>query len=343
MLVPVKAYPNDSLRVVSFPRHINFYTKIGPSFSQVEISNPHLRESLMFEPNPQSLIGFGFSYSWLAIGFKFELPSEKYADLKYGKTQKFDFEAHYTMRRLVVDLTVKDYKGFYFSNPKTYIDGWSSGDPYPQMSDLETITLAASFTYVFSPDRYSSNAAYTFTNAMRRRGGSWMLGGFASISGVASDSSIVPAAIKQYVDPELDLKNVVYTDFGISIGYSYLLTIYKKYFISFTLLPGLSYQNITQQSSIDQTIKEYESLSVRTISRFSLGRNGDKYYWGLASYLESSLVNHHDTDLSLSSGHVELFFGYRFDTSNWKFMKKFDRVMHPRFLRFLTGNPPARE
>ena len=334
----------DSLRIISFPRHIQFYTKLGPTYSQLEIQNPDIPKNLIFKPNPQSMIGFGFSYSWLSLGVSFLLPSNDTEDRKYGKTRKIDFEAHYTMRRLMIDLTLKNYKGFYLSNPNKFISSWSNSDPYPQSPNLQTVSLAASIAYVFSPDRYSPNAAYTFTKAMRRSGGSWMLGGFFSINGVISDTSIVPGIIKKNgIDPKLDLRGVIFSNIGVSFGYSHLFTILKKNFISFTLLPGLSVQKVTQYSSIDGSVNEFSTLALRNILRFSIGRNGDKYYWGLATYIESSTVKHQDSELFLNSGHFEFFLGYRLDSSNWKFMKKVDRLFHPRFLRFATGNPPKRE
>ena len=335
----------DSLRprIVEFPRHIHLYTKIGPSYSQIEIDNPDIDESLLFKPNPQSLIGFGFSYSWLGLGFSLQLPAEPGNLEKYGKTQKFDFEAHITARRFMVDLTLKSYKGFYFFNADDYIDSWNDGDDYPQIPNLQTVSIATSFAYIFSPDRYSANAAYSHTKAMRRSGGSWMLGGYISLNGVGSDSSIVPLVIKEYVDPKLDIRNVIFSNFGISFGYSHLFTLWRKYYISFTLLPGLSFQNVVQQSSIDNTVKEFNALSMRNITRFSLGKNGDKFYWGLSAYVESTFLKHNSSQLALNSGHTEIFLGYRLDTSNWRFMKGVDRVMHPRFLRFITGKPPVRE
>jgi len=344
VLFSLNGLSNDTLRVVSFPRHFQFYTTLGPTFSQVEIQNPDLPEKLLFKPNPQSLVGFGFSYSWLGLGVSFMLPSDEISDKTYGKTQKFDFEAHYTMPRLMIDLTLKNYKGFYFSNPEKYIETWKTGDPYPQAPNLQTVSLAASFAYVFSPDRYSSNAAYSFTQAMRRSGGSWMLGGFFSINGVISDTSIVPAIIKQNsgFDPKLDLKGVVFSNIGVSFGYSHLFTVYQKNFIAFTILPGISLQNVSQYSSLDGSMKEYSVLSPRTILRFSIGRNGDKYYSGFSMYIESSSIKELNSQLLLNSGHAEFFFGYRLDSSSWKFMKKVDRIMHPRFLRFATGNPPER-
>lgn len=334
---------NDSLRVISFPKHIHFYSKIGPNYSQIEIENPDLPKKLLFKPNPQSLVGFGLSYSWLGLGVSFTMPSSSAEDKKYGKTQKFDFEAHYTMRKLMVDLTLKSYKGFYLSNPQKFIDSWSSSDPYPQAPNLQTVSLAASFAYIFKPNIYSPNAAYTFTKAMRRSGGSWMLGGFFSINGIVSDTSIIPGVIKQFVDPKLDLNGIVFSNIGVSFGYSHLFTIYKKFFFAFTLYPGISLQKVTQYSSIDGSKKEFSTLALRHIVRASIGRNGNSYYWGLTTYTESSNVKHNDSQLYLNSGHFEFFIGYRLNTSHWKFMKRVDRFMHPKFLRFATGNPPDRE
>lgn len=341
----VSAFSSDTLklRIVDFPKDIHLYTKLGPSFSQVEVDNPKIDETLLFKPNPQSMLGFGFSYSWVGFEFSFLLPANSASTNRYGKTEKYDFEAHYTTRRMMVDLTLKNYIGFYFSNADQYIDGWKKGDSYPQSPDLQTVSLAMSFAYIFSPERYSPNAAYTYTKAMRRSGGSWMLGGYFSINGVGSDSSIIPSLIKDYVDPQLDLRAVVFSNIGVSFGYSHLFTLWKKYFVSFTLLPGVSFQNVEQISSTNNSTKKFNTLSMRNITKFSLGKNGDRFYWGLSVFVESTFVNKDKTQLALNSGHTELFLGYRLNTSSWRFMKGVDRVMHPRFFRFITGEPPLRE
>jgi len=272
---------SDSIRIVDYPRHIHFYSKIGPTYSEVEIVNLEMEDGLLFKPNPEPVIGLGFSYSWFGLGFSFTVPSSEVQVKKYGKTQKFDFEAHYTLRKLMIDLTLKNYKGFYFSNPETYIDTWNwKTDPYPQVPNLETFTAGVSFAYIFKPERYSSNAAYTFTQSMRKSGGSWMLGGFASLNLMNSDSSIVPFSVRQHVDPKLDLKAVGFYNVGASFGYSHLFRFRKNFFIAFTLLPGLSLQKVYLQSSIDETVTESNELALRTISRFSVGRNGNKFFWG---------------------------------------------------------------
>ncbi|MGE0078941.1 MAG: DUF4421 family protein [Bacteroidales bacterium] len=334
----------DSTRIIAYPKHVHFYTKLGPTFSQVEIQNPDLKDGLLFEPNYGSVLGFGFSYSWFGLDFSVNIPTDEETNQKFGKTQKFDLEMHYTLRRLMVDITLKQYKGFHISNPEEYIDGWNENtDSYPKIPDMETATMGASFAYILSPDKFSSNAAYKFTQSMRRSGGSIILGGFVSLNAMEADSSIVPSSLKQYIDPKLDLKSVAFFNYGISVGYSYLLAIRKKNFVSFTIYPGLAFQKVYQQSSIDGSVTVNNDLALRSIYRLSAGRNGDKYYWGVDAYIESVFINHKSTDLFLNSGHVAIFIGYRLDTSNWRFMKKADRILHPRFLRFMVGNPPNRE
>lgn len=333
----------DSLRIKKFPDYIHYYTKVGPSFSQVEIRNPNLSKNLILAPSPQSLFGFGFSYSWIGLGVSFTIPSTEEETRKYGRTKKFDFEAHYTMRKLMVDLTLKRYKGFYVDNPDKYIDNWNYSDPYPQAPNLKTVSLAASVAYIFRPDKYSSNAAYTYSNAMRKSGGSWMAGGFFSINGVESDSSIVPYIIRQNTGLQFELKEVVFSNIGASFGYSHLFTIFKKNFVAFTFLPGFAFQKTIQYSSVDGEEKIYKTISPRTILRLALGRNGDKYYSGISAYLESSSFEKLNSKLLLTSGHIEIFFGYRINTGNWKFMKKVDQLIHPQFLRFAIGDPPKRE
>jgi hypothetical protein len=343
LFVQAKAFSKDSIRIENFPKRIHLYTKIGPSYSHIRIGNKDLNNDLEFVPNVKSTMTLGFHYSWFGLAYSFNIPSDNESSLKYGKTKKHDFEAHYTMRRLMIDLTLKNYNGFYLSNPEAFDKSWDKNLNYPQVSDLRTRSVSASFAYIFRPDRFSSASAYTFSKAMRRSGGSWMVGGFASKNIIDSDSTIVPFSIKELVDPNFDIKKISISDIGISFGYSYLVTIRKKFFLCCTLLPGLSLQQVTPQSSIDKSTQKRTDLALRMVSHISLGYNGNRYFWGIKTYGESSSVTNHATELTFLSGHVAFFLGYRINTTNWKFMKKIDNILHPRPLRFITGNPPNRD
>lgn len=343
LLIPAKVYSKDSIRIVRYQKYFHLYSKLGSSFTQFKIDNPDLKERLEFSPNPEAIFSLGFNYSWLGMQYSFNLPQETESNVQHGETRRSDLEVHLTMPRLMVDLTQKKYKGFYLSNPEDFINGWNEKNIYPQVPDIRTKILSANFAYVFKPEKFSAASAYTYTRAMRRSGGSWMLGGFASKSSINSDSCIIPTVIKQVADPQFNYKRISFSDLGLSFGYSHLFAIRKTYFISISFLPGISYQRIFYQSSADLSKSSNKAVSFRQISHFSLGRNGEKCYWGLKGYLESSVLKNSSFELSFESGRAEFFVGYRFDTSNWKFMKKVDKFMHPKPLRFITGNPPVRD
>lgn len=342
----ISAQEKDSLppRIVTFPKALNFYTQLFNAYSQVEVSSYRVEgQSLLLKPNSQMQLGLGVSYSWFWAWFAFSLPSTPEFDREFGKTKKFDFELHYTTRRSFIDITVKHYKGFYIANTYDLLDGWDYRDETPKVPSLETVSIALSYAYVFRPDRFSADAAYSFTDAMRRSGGSWVLGAFASVNGVFAQKSILPVEVKPFVDPNLDLKQVGFSNMGLSFGYSHLFTLWRKFFISLSLLPGVSYQRVVRQSALNGSVTRSTGLSLRNITRFSLGRNGDRFYWGVTAYFESSIVDNEKSQLLLSSGSTAVFFGYRLGTDSWRFMRRVDRWLHPRFLRFLTGEPPVRD
>lgn len=343
LLLYVESKSNDSLRVISYPRHIQVYAKIISSYSQIEIEDPDIKNVLLIKPNVGANFKIGFYYSWLGLGYSFILPAEPEMNRKFGKTRGYSFDAHFMKPKLMLDFTMNSFKGYYLSNPEDFVQDWNTDNVYPQSTGLETFVLSASFAYVFKPERFSPTAAYSFTKSMRRRGGSWVLGGFASLSSINSDSSIVSSSIRQYINPQLNLKDVTFSDVGISFGYSYLLTIFKKNFLSISFMPGVSYQRISQKSAINESYKRFNALSGRTVLHFSVGRNGDKYYWGLAGYIESSVINNLNTKLTLASGYGEFFLGYRINTDNWKIMKRIDKLIHPHFLQFITGTAPERD
>lgn len=343
LLVSIKVEAQDSVRIVDFPTQFHAFLKVNSSNNEIEISNPNINDELNYRPNLGTNIQLGFSYSWLGLAYSIMLPADNSMNQKYGKTSGFVLEGHFMKPRIMIDVAYKRFKGFYLANPSSFITGWNNNIAYPHSADLGTSMLSFNCFYVFRPQRYSPTAAYAFTKAMRKRGGSWMLGCFGAKSAVFSDTSIVSHSLHQYVNPELNLKEMVFYEFGLSFGYSYLVTILKKNFVSFTLMPGVSVQSISQKSAIDNSINKRNAISQKTVMRFSMGRNGNNNYYGIVANGETSVVKNSSTELSFISNYVEVFYGHRFSTVNWKFMKKVDKILHPKRLSFITGNPPARD
>jgi hypothetical protein len=339
LVVSKEARPDDSIiGKISSPGYFCLYTKLAQNSSDIAISNVISNNQLLFESNAKAAFSLGFHYSWLGLEYSFSLPSGNVG--QFGRTRSHSFYARYKKHKLIVDFSLKNYIGYYLSNPEKFDSNWDDENKYPQVPGLKTKSMVASVYYVLKPDNYYANAVYSYKRKIHISGGSWLLRGFATRNTIFSDSSIVPLSIRKYVDAGINSKNIIATDFGASIGYSYLWALPKNNFVALTLLPGLSFQHVIEQSSIDESVKKYNLLSPQAIINFSIGHNTEKYYWALSANYESKNTG---SDVSLELEKVGITFVYRMDTANWKFMKGVDKVMHPRFLKFVMANPPKRE
>ena len=109
----------------------------------------------------------------------------------YGKTRRFDLSTHIYGRKMIFDLAMQWYKGYYLANPENIVAGWQQGDPYPSREDIKVFTFGASGWYVFNHRKFSYRAAFTFNERQLKSAGSPVLGGGFSWYFVNADSSLV--------------------------------------------------------------------------------------------------------------------------------------------------------
>ncbi|MBN2744002.1 MAG: DUF4421 family protein [Marinilabiliaceae bacterium] len=336
------ALAQTAQRIINYPRYIHTYARLGPSFMQFEVDHSDLSNDIEYRPNVSAEWNLGFYYSWFGLDVSFASSKKEMEQSDMPATKRFDLEAHYTLRRIMMDFTIKQYQGFYISNPQLFDPDRPVDAPLPFLPDLQTRTLSGNITYVLKPEKFSPNAAYHYTQAMRHPGGSWLLGAFISHSSISGDSTIVPQSLRDATQTRNNLSAISFTDIGISCGYAYLHTFYRKWFVTATFQPGLSYQQTLRQAVANGESSRDSGISLRSVIRLALGFNGDRIYGGIGTYQETAIVRAQQSRLSLNSGHLNVFLGYRINTDNWGFMKHVDRVLHPKSLRFLTGNPPQR-
>ncbi len=338
LLISVNALPQDSVQSVPVPEYFCLYGKYSVDNSGVGVSVPDTDSELGYESNAKLASYLGFHYSWLGVEYAFLLPPDEIN--LYGKTRSSALNIHIGLKHWSVDLKDRNYKGYYLSNPDEFDSGWTDGTAYPQLPDLEVISTSFSLGYLFRPDKLYSNYIYSYKKVPVKSGGSWLMNGFFSATSVYSDSLIVPEAIRHYADPGVDYKSIQFVDYGVSIGYSYLWALSRRFFTSVTALPGFSYQQAIETSALDGKTTQRNRISARFAFSLAFGYNTEKFYCGLISNAESKSYG---SELDVNFQKVGLQFVYRFDTSSWKFMKGVDKLMHPRFLRFALGEKPRRE
>lgn len=290
-------------------------------FSRFTIRDNALQKEIRYTPNNRVNIGIGVNYKWFGLGLAFNFPFINNDDKVYGKTDRLDAQTNIFTRRLLIDLYLQYYKGFYIENPASYIPNWQSANGYPLRPDIVTTTLGGSCIYVFNHRKYSAKAAFVQTDLQKKSAGSFLLGGFFSILGVSGDSMLLPSQVKAEFNPVLEFENVTVSGLGISFGYSHTFVMWKKFYASFTLAPGISLQNYTIIYANSSNDRSGSLVSGRFLARGALVYNSKKSFGGLNVSNDSFSGNtgkDQRNSLNFDVGNIRFFYGRRFNAGKKK-------------------------
>jgi len=288
-------------------------------YNKFEINE--VESAIRYSPNSNLNFGVGVNYKWFGLGVAFNIPFINNDDNKYGSTNRFDAQTNIFTRNLAIDIYLQYYKGFYIENPGSYLVDWKPEDPYPQRPDITTTSFGGSCLYTFNHKKYSAKAAFVQTDMQRKSAGSFLLGGYFSLFGVMGDSSFIPYELENQYDSTRQFNEVSVVGIGVAGGYTHNFVVWKKLYISLTLVPGVAIQSydVGYKDGIAEN-KSGSFLSGRLSGRFALVYNSEKWYTGFTTisdsytgYAGKELKN----TLSYQIGVIRFFYGRRF-TINWK-------------------------
>ncbi len=290
-------------------------------FTSFDVKDNEVDSMASYSPNKNINLGFGVNYKWFGLGVAFNFPFINNDDDIYGDTKRFDLHTNIFTRKLAIDLYYSSYQGFYLENPEIYIPEWESGMPYPQRSDISTLKIGGSCTYAFKFHKYSTKAAFIQTDLQKKSAGSFLLGGFFSIFSVDGDSAFIPYELKDSYDPDLQFNHVGVLGGGVAFGYTHTFVLWKKFYISFTLVPGISYQGYDIAYEDGRAQKKGSFLAGRFQSRFALVYNSEKSFAGFTVTNDSYGGNtgkEQRSSLNYEVGVIRFFYGRRFNFPSFK-------------------------
>ncbi len=290
-------------------------------FTRFDIKDNEIDSMVSYSPNRNFNLGFGLNYKWFGLWVAFNFPFINNDDEIYGKTKRFDAQTNIFTRNLAIDFYLSSYKGFYIENPETYLDGWEHGMPYPQRPDISTTKIGGSCIYAFKYRKYSTKAAFIQTDLQRKSAGSFLLGGFFSYFGLAGDSSFIPYELKEIYNPDLLFNQLSVFGGGVAFGYTHTFVLWKKFYISFTLVPGISIQGFEIDYEADQEKKTGSFLAGRFQARIALVYNSEKSYAGFTAINDSYSGNtgrEQHSSLNYEVGVIRFFYGRRFNFPTFK-------------------------
>ncbi len=291
-----------SFRMYGISKHNNF-----------NVYSDKSKETVIYNPNTNLNLGIGFNYKWFGLGVAFNIPFINNDDDKYGKTQQMDLQTNMYGTKFVFDGVFQFYKGFYIKNPDNYINNWNNNNPYPQRFDITSVALGGNFYYIFNNKKYSYKASFVQNALQKKSAGSFISGVYFSVYGINADYSVIPFEIKSKFGNDTNLTSASSVNLGIAAGYSYTFIIKKQFFITLSVVPGLSLNSNTRTENNVQ-IYDGAKLAVRTQTRFAMGYNNKKYYAGMSAVSDNFSFNNPDNAVvNYNYGNIKIFAGKRFN------------------------------
>jgi len=311
LYVDEKKIKYDTSRIIDLSEKLGIYINTSSKYNNLELKDLNTKKKLKLQPNGQTNLGFGFNYKWIGLGVAFGLPFMNRDDDKYGSTKRTDYQLNLFARSFGIDAYLQNYIGFYLSNPDDYID--SIFTEFPNLSDMETVSLGLSAYYIFNNRKFSYKAGFTRNQIQKKSAGSLILGAFYDLNYAYSPNGFVPEELPDSIKENYSLRGFGTSVMGISIGYTYTLVL-KRFFINLSLVPGIGirYSEIIHK---DQVLKLDPTASGSITFRFSLGYEGKHIYTGLSTVNSINSYNYQSIEISASTGNFKFYVGKRFNFS----------------------------
>lgn len=283
--------------------------------SSFDIIDKDSNFSISYAPNSSLNLGLGVNYKWFGLGVAFNFPLINNDDDRYGETKKIDLLTNIFTRSLAIDFYMQLYKGFYVENPDSYITNWDYSLPFPSRSDIITASIGGSCIYAFKHRKYSHRAAFVQTDLQKKSAGSFLLGGYFSLFSVSGDSSFIPFEIHEKCSPDLCFNLASVSGVGVTGGYTHTFVMWKRLYLSLTLVPGLGYQNYEISYLSSSGTKQGSFIAGRLSARAALVYNSERSYAGITAIDDSFTGNtgrDHINSLGYRVGVIRFFYGRRF-------------------------------
>ncbi len=303
--------------IVSFDTLINIKLKVHNDmeyFIQDDGANYHVD----IRPNVSLPVKLGFSYRFISFNVGFSpgfIPGNNDDKLK-GKTSSFSFGIS-TSGKILQELNLGFYKGFYLDNTKDLVPNWVEGkDEYIQLPDLKMIVFNGATGIKLNPN-YSIPAIHSQTQAQLRSAGSFM-------PILSYDYYIIDNQKEGASNDNSQLSGNL--QLIANLGYAYTLVVSKHFYVSAHIAPGIGLQHtklITRLPEGDYTSRYTDAL-YRVQEKIGIGYQQNRIFAGAEAFFSQSKLNENRTNVQLKTNrnYFQVFVGYRFDT--------------PRFIRKTT-------
>jgi hypothetical protein len=268
-------------------------------------------KTVKYRPNGIYSIGVGFNYKFLGLGISYGAPLSQSSKDKKGNTQRLDLQMSMISSSFGLDGFLQVYRGYYLSNPGDFTE-WNS-DIYPQLPDMDVVTLGVNAFYIFNNKKFSYRAAFISNQVQNKSAGSITAGLFGTFDQVKTNNGFVPAELVDSIQTEFDLKSFEAFTVGLSAGYMYTFVFRKGFYLSLAAVPGMGYRHFKVVAT-DGTESNKDQIAIQLLGRIALGYTKERFYINFNTLFNLRNYTYKSYELSMSSEQLKLTVGFRFQT-----------------------------
>lgn len=323
----------DTAYVLDYTHILTTRVYMSTKFNSMEFYDKKHNATLVYRPNNQVNMGFGFSYRafTLNLGFGFGFLNKDEDVL--GKTSYFDAQGNMYLKKVATNIFFQTYQGYYINSHTREELGWEEdGDKRAYRRDIRQSNVGLSSVYIFNNDRFSYRASFNQDAWQHKSAGSWLAGGYFTYFTVRGDSSLIPSALDTLFEPSLHIKQGNFLDFGVQGGGVYTLVIAKHLFITTSAVFGVGLSLANNVLDLPNEGEIYEESKVgpgyNIQGRFAVGWNGPIRYFGVSYNNETSWsVQSQNDRFGWSVGNLRINYVHRFKTRVRPLDKIFDWLL----------------
>lgn len=269
-------------------------------------------QKLRIAPKVNYKLGAYFGWRWIFLGYSIDLRH------LFGKNKVSEQRTEFSLSLYssVAGCDVyyrKSGRAFKIRNAESFRPEGYTGKLDKNFNGLWANIAGLNAYWILNHRRFSYPAAYSQSTNQRRNAGSVIAGFSFSTHKIKFDYNLLPSYILDRLDSRLKFKNVTYTDYSLSVGYTYNWVFARNFLLNVSLAPAIAYKKSkTNSENADYPI--LKNINFDVVTRAGITYNNSKYFIGASLVMNTFGYRSDNFFMSNSFGTVRIYAGFNF----WK-------------------------
>lgn len=275
--LPEPAAP-DKKYIADYHKELTIRTFGSRKYATYGLHDKGFAQNIQYRPNSPFNVGVGINYRIIGLNLGFNLPVIN-NNTERGETKFIDLQSHLYGRKLIIDLYLQRYKGFYMTNTAA-IQNNNQNEIYIR-PDIVNFNAGLIVHYILNGDKFSFRGAFLQNEVQLKSAGSPLFGASIYSYNIRSDSSVIPYKLNapEYFNGNHFNHSSVKSISG-NFGYGYTFVLPYHFFITAAGNVGVGI-NYTVLKSIDMDKYSGAGTDITGTIRLGLGYNSRRYFAGI--------------------------------------------------------------